>query len=99
MISRHNTGFKMHFVSFVYKMVLMVKLKLEVVCDMYAQHTWAADVLVTNWLLGKPAAFDITANSVYKKKTSGSPAINRKHTTTCTEFARAIDGRVYSVVG
>ena len=54
-----------------------------------ARHTRPADVLVPNWVLGKPAAFDITVTSpltpitLYKASVkSGSTAQvaeNRKH--------------------
>ena len=66
-----------------------------------ARHTRPADVLVPNWVLGKPAAFDITVTSPLTpitlheaSVTSGSTAQvaeNRNH----AQSAQSLGGCVY----
>ena len=58
-------GSEILFFSLVGKLVLVAKWKLEVVRDMIdAQRTRPADMLVLNWVLGKPTAFEITVTSL-----------------------------------
>ena len=69
-----------------------------------ARRTRPADVLVPNWVLGKPAAFDITVTSPLTpitlheaSVTSGSTAQvaeNRKHMPAMTQSAQSLGGCV-----
>ena len=80
----------MFFFSLVGRLVLVAKWKLEVVWDMMPDAQGRLTCLIVpNWVLGKPAAFDITVTSPLTpitlheaSVTSGSTAQvaeNRKH--------------------
>ena len=97
----HHNALRDDFAQFCHRARLGGQLEVGHGSGSDSAHSWPADILVPNWLSGKPAAFDLTVVSLLNSKTlkeagatGGSVAGNadaRKHTANnqkCRELGR-----------